>query len=93
MILSIYKVHTYDSRFIPEGVAATTRIFLRDTRVLHFDTDGKPIAVRSLFISGVNAYNSLIAFYDLHARKGEMLFFCFAPDTTRDYRSILIIYK
>jgi hypothetical protein len=27
-------IHTYHSRFIPEGVAETTQIFLRDAHVL-----------------------------------------------------------
>jgi hypothetical protein len=43
-----------------------------------------PIAVRSQSISGVSAFNPLVAFYDIHGRKGEVLFFCFAPDTPRD---------
>jgi hypothetical protein len=52
-----YKVtyiHTYHLRFIPEGVAETCQIFLRDTRVLQKNlamthtadvTNSKPIAV------------------------------------------------
>jgi hypothetical protein len=28
------KIHTYHSRFIPEGVAEVSQIFLRDTHVL-----------------------------------------------------------
>jgi hypothetical protein len=35
--------------------------------------------------SQVLTYNPLVAFYDIHGRKGEVLFFCFAPDTTRDF--------
>jgi hypothetical protein len=47
-------IHTYHSRFIPEGVAEVYQIFLRDTHVLpklvSYEntadvTDGKPIAV------------------------------------------------
>jgi hypothetical protein len=34
---------------------------------------GKPIVVRS--ISGVSVVNPLVAFYNIHGRKGEMLFF------------------
>jgi hypothetical protein len=49
-------------------------------------TDGKPIAVRLQSISGVSGINHLVAFYDTHGRKGEMLFFCSVPDTTRDIR-------
>jgi hypothetical protein len=35
-------------------------------------------------ISGVNAINSLVAFYDIHGRTRKVLFFYFVPDTTRD---------
>jgi hypothetical protein len=48
-------------------------------------TGGKPIAVLLQSISGVSAINPLVAFYDIHGGKREMLFFCFVPDTTRDY--------
>jgi hypothetical protein len=48
-------------------------------------TDGKPIAVLLQSISGVSAINSLVAFYDIHGRKREVLFFYIVPDTTRDY--------
>jgi hypothetical protein len=44
---------------------------------------GKPIAVSSQSISGVNAIYRVVAFY-IHGRKREVLFFYFAPDTTRD---------
>jgi hypothetical protein len=47
-------------------------------------TGGKPIAVSSQSISGVNAINSLVAFYDIHGIKTEVLFFYSVPDTTRD---------
>jgi hypothetical protein len=45
---------------------------------------GMFIAVWSQFISGVSAINPLLAFYDIHERKREVLFFFFVPDTTRD---------
>jgi hypothetical protein len=48
-------------------------------------TGGKLIAVLLQSISGVSAINPLDAFYDIHGRKGEVLFFNFVPDTTRDY--------
>jgi hypothetical protein len=35
-------------------------------------------------ISGVSAVYPLVAFYDIHGRKIEVLFFYFVPDTTRD---------
>jgi hypothetical protein len=41
-------------------------------------TGGKPIAI-----------NPLVAFYDIHGGKREVLFFYFVPDTTRD----IIIHK
>jgi hypothetical protein len=47
-------------------------------------TGGKPIAVLLLFILGVSAINPLVAFYDIHGGKREVLFFYFVPDTTRD---------
>jgi hypothetical protein len=34
-------------------------------------TGGKPIAVWSQSITGVSAINPLVAFYDIHGRKGE----------------------
>jgi hypothetical protein len=75
----------------PERVAEASQIFLRDAHILRKClamwnsadmTGGKPIAVRSQSISGVNAVNPLVAFYDVHGRKREVLFFYF--DTTRD---------
>jgi hypothetical protein len=48
------------------------------------DVTGKPIAVLLQSISGVNAINPLVAFYDIHGGKREVLFFYFVPDTTRD---------
>jgi hypothetical protein len=48
-------------------------------------TDGKPITVLLQSISGVSAINPLVAFYDIHGGKREVLFFYFVPDTTRDY--------
>jgi hypothetical protein len=45
---------------------------------------GKPIAIWSQPYSGVNANNPLVAFYDIHGRKREVIFFYFVPDTTLD---------
>jgi hypothetical protein len=50
-------------------------------------TGGKPIAAINPL--SVRAINPLVAFYDIHGRKREVLFFYFVPDTTRDYISIL----
>jgi hypothetical protein len=86
-------IHTYHSRFIPEGVAEVSQIFLRDSHVLpklvsyeeHCRMTGsKPIAVLLKSISGVSVINLLVAFYDIHGGKREVLFFCFVPDTIRD---------
>jgi hypothetical protein len=46
---------------------------------------GKPIAVLLQSISDVlvSAINPLVAFYDIHGGKREVLFFYFVPDTTR----------
>jgi hypothetical protein len=44
-------------------------------------------------ISGVSAINPLVAFYDIHGGKREVLFFYFVPDTTRDFTVLTISYK
>jgi hypothetical protein len=48
-------------------------------------TGSNPIAVFSQSIAGVSTVNPLVAFYDIHERKGGVLFFYFVSDTTRDY--------
>jgi hypothetical protein len=40
------------------------------------DVTGELITVRLQSISGVSAVNLLVAFYDIHGRKGEVLFIC-----------------
>jgi hypothetical protein len=47
-------------------------------------TGGKPIAVFLQSILGVSAINPLVAFYDIHGGKRQVLFLYFVPDTTRD---------
>jgi hypothetical protein len=47
-------------------------------------TGGKPIAALLQSISGVIVINPLVAFYDIHRGKREVLFFYFVPDTTRE---------
>jgi hypothetical protein len=54
-------------------------------------TGGKPIAVWSHSILGLNSINPLVLFYDIHGRKREVLFLYFVPDTTRDIMYVLII--
>jgi hypothetical protein len=53
--------------------------------------DGRPIAVLLQSISGVSAINPLVAFYDIHGGKRELLFLYFVPDTTRDLHICLCI--
>jgi hypothetical protein len=50
-------------------------------------TGGKPIAVLLQSISGVSAIYPFVAFYDIHGRKREVLFFYFVSDTTLDLSS------
>jgi hypothetical protein len=56
-------------------------------------TGGKPIDDFLQSISGVSAINLLVAFYDIHGEKREVLFFYFVPDTTRDFRHENFEYK
>jgi hypothetical protein len=44
-------------------------------------TGGKPIVV---LLQSIVDINSVVAFYDIHRGKREMLLFYFGPDTTRD---------
>jgi hypothetical protein len=91
-------IHTYHSRFIPEGVAEAWR-YCSETPMFYQNylavrntadvTGGKPIAVWSQSISDVNAVNPLVAFYDIHGRKREVLSFHFVSGTTRDFKSVL----
>jgi hypothetical protein len=48
-------------------------------------TGGKPVAVLLQSISDVSAINPLVAFYDIHGGKRDVLFFYSVPDTTRDF--------
>jgi hypothetical protein len=52
---------------------------------------GKPIAVLLLSISGVSAINPLVAFYNIHGGKREVLLFYFFPDTTREINLAIIL--
>jgi hypothetical protein len=90
---SLLTVHTYHSRFIPEGVAEVSQIFLRNTHVLptlvNYEEHCRPWQVvnssPSYFsLSDASAINPLVASYDIHGGKREVLFFYFVPDTTRD---------
>jgi hypothetical protein len=48
-------------------------------------TGVKPIAVLLQSISGVGSINPLVAFYDIHGGKRELIFFYLVPDTSQDY--------
>jgi hypothetical protein len=52
-------------------------------------TGGESITVLLQSISGVSAINPLVAFYDIHGGKREVLFYYFVPNTTRD----MAVYK
>jgi hypothetical protein len=52
-------------------------------------TGGNPIAVLLQSISGVKAYNPLVAFNNIHGGKTEVLFFHFVLDTIRDILTII----
>jgi hypothetical protein len=77
---------------IPKGVAEASKIFLRyayfyqndvATRSTK-DVTGGSIAAWLQSISGGSAVNLLVTFYDVHGKKGEVLFFCSVPETTRE---------
>jgi hypothetical protein len=79
--------------FILERIAEGSQILRRDAHVLpkllsceEYCRRDKWEAHRRLIaaISEVNAVNLLVAFYDIHGRKRQVLFFYFVPDTTRD---------
>jgi hypothetical protein len=52
-------------------------------------TDGKPNAVWSQSISSVNAIIHLVALYDIHGRKREVLLVYSVPDTTRGKMDVI----
>jgi hypothetical protein len=83
----IIYIHTYHSRFIPEGVAETPTFYQNylATRNTADVKGGKPIAVLLLSVTDISAINPLVAFYDIHGGKREVLFFYVVPDTTRDF--------
>jgi hypothetical protein len=76
--LRAYERPTFYQNYLP----------MRNTAAV---TGGKPITVWSQSISGVRAVNPLVALYNIHGINGEMLFFYFVPDTTRDVYKVCII--
>jgi hypothetical protein len=69
-------LHTYYSRFIPEGVAEASQKFLRDAyvlpKLLSFEEYCRGGKLWSQSTSGVSAS---VAFYDIHRRNKEILLF------------------
>jgi hypothetical protein len=65
-------ISTYHSRFIPKGVAVVSDIPPR-----------QPSFTKITQVI-VTAINPVVAFYDIHGGKREVLFFYFVPDTIRD---------
>jgi hypothetical protein len=96
-----YK-QSYNSRFIPEQhrhlrYSFETPTFYQNYLAMSNTADltgGKPIALWSQSISGVNAINPLVALYDIHGRKIEVLFFYFVSVTTSYvYKTYIIIFS
>jgi hypothetical protein len=54
-------------------------------------TGGKPIAILLQSTSGVSAINPLVAIYDIHGGKRQVLFYYFVPDTTLDRTTYNVI--
>jgi hypothetical protein len=91
MIVYITYIHTTHA-LTPKGHQGHLEYFFPDIHVFQnysamrntADVTGKLIAVWSQYTSGVNAVIPLVAFYDIHGRKREVLFFYSVTDTTRD---------
>jgi hypothetical protein len=89
------KTQTYHSRFIAEGVAEASQIFLQDIHIYQnylairntVDVTGKPIAVLSKSISDVNSINPLVTFYDIH---GSKRWYSFILSRTPHERSVFL---
>jgi hypothetical protein len=48
---------------------------------------------RDVSISGESAVNPLVAIYDIHGRKGKVLFFCSVLDTTQDFQLTILCIR
>jgi hypothetical protein len=79
-LLVEYNIRTCHLRFIPVGVAKVSQIFLRDAHVFQ---SYLAMSNTADVTGSANAINPLVAFYDSHGGKREVLFFYFVPDTTR----------
>jgi hypothetical protein len=89
-------IHTYNSRYISQGIAEASQVFFRDAHVLptyivmwNYCRRDQKQAHRCLIAVylGINAINPLVAFYNIHGRKREVLFFYLVPDITRDFNT------
>jgi hypothetical protein len=82
------SIHTYRSRLIPDGVTEASQILLRDAHVLPKLPRNENYCRRDRWWIAVHlrwsAVNPLVDFYDIHGRKGEVLFYCSVPGTIRD---------
>jgi hypothetical protein len=71
MPLKKYIHTTCHSRFIPKGAEETSQVFFYLNYLAMRNTIGVTGGKSS---SGVSAINPLVAFYDIHGRKSEVLF-------------------
>jgi hypothetical protein len=83
-ILVLIQFYMFSYRHL--GVAETSQIFLRDvhvlTKLLSYEEH-----CRCRSISSESAVNPLVAFYDIHGRKGEVLFaLSRTPQVTRTFK-------
>jgi hypothetical protein len=87
---NLMKVHTHITLtlYLRRGRRGISDIPLRHPFYLTYlarrNTANVQVISPSQSISGVSAINLLVAFYDIHERKREVLFRYFVPDTTRD---------
>jgi hypothetical protein len=81
------NIYTYSSRFMPEGVAEASQIFIRDAHVLPkiiwLWVIPQTWQVIWDWSQSISVLMPLVAFYDIHGGKRDVLFFYFVPDTTR----------
>jgi hypothetical protein len=74
-----------------ERAAEASTIFLRDAHVLLKSAMRNTAdAVWSQSIR-IKCYESFSRLYDINGRKGEMLFFCSVPETTRNLLNVNLI--
>jgi hypothetical protein len=99
--LVLHTIHAYPRRHsrgisdIPPGSPCFTKMeWINAMRNTEDVIGGKPCTVWSQSMSGVSAVNNLLlAFYCIHRRKGEELFFCSVSNTTQDYHLTSELYN